>query len=56
LINQIPLMDDFAASGLRIQGEYVRDGTKCQPFKAHVKRFKLQISATQLHLKEFCRL
>jgi phosphoribosylanthranilate isomerase len=26
-------MNDFAAIGLRIQGEYVRDGTKCQPLR-----------------------
>jgi hypothetical protein len=35
-------MNDFAAIGLRIQGEYVRDGTKCQPFNVYVERFKFK--------------
>ena len=26
-------MNDFAAIGLRIQGEYVRDGSKSQPLR-----------------------
>ena len=33
-------MNDFAANGLRIQGEYGRDGTKCQPLRGYIERFK----------------
>ena len=46
-------MNDFAAIGLRIQGEYVRDGIKCQPFNGYVERFKFKIWGTSL-LKDSC--
>ena len=49
-------INDSAAIGLRIQGEYVRDRYKSQPLKVYVERFKLQIWATLFKSKEYYRL